>query len=128
MAQRFSQLAFLLLAAIIVAGMGLSAQGYGATAERSTDCCCAMDRTSDTTHDGEALDASCCPTEPDQSEEDPCSCACSGCNAMVRTVNLFSVDTLTVPLFASDAQLFVLMPDSRPASAVLGVDIQPPIA
>lgn len=128
MHHRFDQLACLLLAAIVVAGMGLSAQGYGATTEQSADCCCTTDRTSDTAQDCNEADTACCPTKPSQSEEDPCSCACSGCNAMVRTVNLFSAEAPAALLSESDAQRLVPMPDSLPASAVLGVDIQPPIA
>lgn len=128
MPNRFAQLACLLLAAIVVAGMGLSAQGYGATTEQSADCCCIADRTSDTVQDCNEADSACCPDKPSQSEDDPCSCACSSCSVMVRTVNLFSAEAPTALLSESDAQRLVPMPDSLPASAVLGVDIQPPIA
>lgn len=47
---------------------------------------------------------------------------------MARTINLFSSSALIAPLFVSGEQRLFVMPDTLPASAVLGVDIQPPIA
>lgn len=129
MAHRLAQSVCLLLTVIVVAGMGLSAQGFGPTAGPSgNDCCCKVDAASDTCSVEKDSDSDCCPGQPGQTDDEPCSCACSSCNAMARTISLFSTDTLTAPLFDSGAQLLAVMPQSLPASAVLGVDIQPPIA
>ncbi|MBX2850183.1 MAG: hypothetical protein KTR15_00390 [Phycisphaeraceae bacterium] len=125
-----SKLVCALLAAILVAGLSAQAFGSGQAifgyGPSGDDCCCSEPAT-DTTPSCGDLENGCCP-EPGQTDDSPCSCACSSCSAMSRTVNLFSVDIDFSLLFTRDAQLLVLMPNRLPASAVLGVDIQPPIA
>jgi hypothetical protein len=126
-----SKLIGTLLAAFLVAGLTVQAYGsagalldYGPTGD---DCCCNSVPEQDDESTCGDLENGCCP-EPGQSEDAPCSCACSNCSVMSRTVNLFSVDADCSLLFSRDAQFLVLMPNRLPASAVLGVDIQPPIA
>lgn len=126
MTERTAKLACLLLTAMVLVGMGLSTQAYGLTP--AVDCCCQAEAVT------ESDEASCCPggstskQHPKEQDSEDCPCSCPTCGVMVRTANFYSIDTLTMPLFSSVPQFVDLLPDSRPASAVLGVDIQPPIA
>ena len=126
-----SKLIGALLATFLVAGVTLQAYGsagalpgYGPSGD---GCCCETGLEQNADSDCGDLDNGCCP-EPGQTDDGPCSCACSNCSVMSRTVNLFSMEADFSLLFTRDARLLVLMPNHQPASAVLGVDIQPPIA
>lgn len=126
-----SKLVCTLLAAIFVAGLSVQASGSGDAlfgyGPSGDDCCCKSIPAQQADSTCGELDNACCP-EPGQTDDSPCTCACSNCSVMTRTVNLFSVETDFALLFTRDAQLLVLMPNRLPASVVLGVDIQPPIA
>lgn len=116
-----------LLASIFV--VGLSAQTYGSDGliASGDGCCCQSVPVQQADSDcGEPVN-DCCP-EPGEKEESPCSCACSSCCVVSRTVNLLSIDLDLAVLLPRDAQPLLLMPNRPPASAVLSVDIQPPIA
>ena len=129
--QRSSSLTCFFLAAIFVAGLGLSPQAYGVNASLSghataaEDCCCHAEPSCDV--DVDVSENDCCP-QPSDSEECPCSCPCSCCKVTTRTVNLLTLDASTTLLEFDSANHISPVTDARPKSVSLGVDIQPPIA
>ena len=123
-----SKLVCALLAAVLVAALSVQAYGYGGFGPAVNDCCCKAEPTGDTEPACDESDNGCCPGESEQTDGEPCKCACSACCMMVRTINLFSAEGDLALLFSQDAERLTLMPARLPASAVLGVDIQPPIA
>lgn len=122
-----SKLICALLAAILV--VGLSAQSYGSDrmSASGVDCCCQSVPAPQADSDCGEPKNDCCP-EPGDRDDSPCSCACSSCCVVSRTVNLLSIDLDLAVLLPRDAKPVLLMPNRLPASAVLSVDIQPPIA
>ena len=123
-----SKLVCALVAAALVAGLSAQAYGSGGFGPTAGDCCCQVEPPSNVETTCGEPDNGCCPGEPKQSDDSPCSCACPTCGVMVRTINLFSAEGDLALLFSQDAKRLTLMPARLPASAVLGVDIQPPIA
>lgn len=117
-----------LLAVILVAGMSAQAYGFGAYRIAADDCCCQSEPVNGNESACDSAETTCCPNENRPSEDSPCSCSCTGCSVMVRTVNLFSPELDLALLFTQDAERLTCVPTRLPASAALGVDIQPPIA
>ena len=122
-----SKLVCALLAVMLVAGLSAHSYGSDRLGPSGDDCCCQTANDKQADSDCVETENDCCP-EPGEDNDVPCSCACSGCSAMSRTVNLLSIDADLAVLFTRDTQPLLLMPNRLPASAVLGVDIQPPIA
>ncbi|MEO0476133.1 MAG: hypothetical protein AAF085_09230, partial [Planctomycetota bacterium] len=115
-------------ATIFVAGLFAQPYGYGVTRIAADDCCCQSEPASDNGSTCDGSDSACCPGDNKPSDYSPCTCMCSTCSVMVRTVNLFSFEPDLALLFTQDAERLTFMPTHQPASASLGVDIQPPIA
>lgn len=134
---RSTQLAGLVLAAMFVAVLALSPVVHGADAGLAPgaahhDNCCCVQLPPQWAAETELHADGCCPKPAEQEDcPSPCQssdCPCSCCKVMSRTVNLFSIDRVLPPLYDAGAQRLSLVSESRPASAALSVDIQPPIA
>lgn len=123
-----SKLVCAFLATIFVAGLFAQSYGYGAIRIAADDCCCHSEPVNDSASTCDDFDDNCCPGDNKPSDDSPCTCMCSTCSVMVRTLNLFSAEPDLGMLFTQDAERLTVVPTQRPTSASLGVDIQPPIA
>lgn len=123
-----SKLVCAFLATILVTGLFAQSYGYGATRIATDDCCCHSEPANDNGSTCGDSDNACCPGDNKPSEDSPCTCMCSTCSVMVRTLNLFSAEPDLALLFTQNAERLKFVLTQRPASASLGVDIQPPIA